>query len=338
MKFSNLKKNIILGLTSISLCLLFLEIGFRAYHLHVTNRTNAQPAQHPEMIYTIKPHAFPGINAHGFRDREHSQEKHPDSTRLLIIGDSITRGYGIDDTADRYTNLLEDRLNAAGENYEVINCGMDQYATFQQASLLENWGVTMQPDRVIISYVLNDPTADGNINDFFQRHKATSLALYWISSKMRKIYSRYSESHLIPNCQHFDYFSKMHCDSSKWEIVRASFRKIRDLSIAHNFPVLLVIFPALDRDPKATFQVYLWTAVHQRVLAAAAENGFDTLDLLQAFSRYNPVDLKIRTSDRLHPNERGHRIAADAIFKKISSLNPNTSPKNSQITRGIDDE
>ncbi len=114
----------------------------------------------------------------------------------------------------------------------------------------------------------------------------------------------------------------MHCDSNKWQNVRASFRKIRDLSIAHNFPVLLVIFPALHQDPQATFQEYHWTAVHQRVLAAAAENGFDTLDLLPAFSRYKPVDLKIRTADRLHPNELGHQVAADAIFKRISALNP----------------
>lgn len=320
MKFSNLTRNIILSLGIILLCLLFLELILRAYHFYGNRRIYYQPAKHPAMIYTVKPNAYREINSHGFRDREHSLKKSPDTTRILLIGDSVTRGYGIQNEADRYTDLLEEKLNTSAGNYEIINFGMDQYATVQQASLLAEWGVAFQPDQLIISYVLNDPSSDGSINDFFVRSHASSMALHWIFEKVDIIKKRYSRDHLIRDCRYFDYYSKMHCDAEKWEKVRSSFQKIRDLSIKHNFPVLLVVFPLLDKTPQATFQDYHWHAVHQQVLAAAQENDFDTLDLLPAFANYMPLDLKIKASDRLHPNELGHRVAAEAIFEKLRNL------------------
>ncbi len=337
-KSINIFRNFFLILGALFFCLMLMELTFQAYHFYVKQRTKYQSAEHPDMIYTVKPNVSREINTRGFRDREHSDQKPPGTTRILIIGDSVTRGYGIQDVADRYTDLLEERLHASGEKFEIINFGMDQYATVQQSRLLTEWGIAMQPDRLIISYVLNDPTSDGSINDFFLRENAPSMALHWMLKKINAIETPIFQPPVIPGCKSFDYYSKMHCDAEKWETVRSSFQKIRDLSIAHNFPVLLAVFPLLDEDPQATFQDYPWHAIHQQVLAEAQENGFDTLDLLPAFAKYKPVDLKIKTSDRLHPNELGHRTAADAIFTKLSSLNPKTSPKNSQITRGIDDE
>ena len=59
-----------------------------------------------------------------------SEKKH---FKILILGDSLTEGFGIDES-DSYPALLEDRLNAemhskTGKNYKVINGGISGSTT-----------------------------------------------------------------------------------------------------------------------------------------------------------------------------------------------------------------
>ena len=311
-----LSQNILLSLGTLLFCLLMLEVGLRIYHGYVKIVSPYQPAEDPEMIYVVKPGIFREVNSRGFRDREHPLEKAPGSFRLLIIGDSVTRGYGVA-PEERYTDILQQRFIEGGQPYEVVNFGFDQYATVQETALLDEWGVPMRPDRVIISYVLNDPEPDGSINGFFLEDRVASIAFYWLSKKLNQMMPADSRESLEKECHYFDYYSRLHCSPEKWQKVRQAFRKIRELSIRHDFPVLLVIFPVLSGDLEATFSDYPWKDIHQRVLAEAKINGFETLDLLPYFAEYTPGMLKLNSHDALHPNPLGHRIAADAIYEKL---------------------
>jgi acyl-CoA thioesterase-1 len=44
--------------------------------------------------------------------------------RIVILGDSLTAGYGLDDVADSFPGQLQKRLDDAGLRYEVINMGV----------------------------------------------------------------------------------------------------------------------------------------------------------------------------------------------------------------------
>src|SRR5437660_3750667 len=43
--------------------------------------------------------------------------------RIVILGDSITAGYGVD-PAQAYPALLQQKINAAGLPFEVVNAGI----------------------------------------------------------------------------------------------------------------------------------------------------------------------------------------------------------------------
>lgn len=54
----------------------------------------------------------------------------------------------------------------------------------------------------------------------------------------------------------------------------------------------------------------------------AKKSGMYVVDLLEEYKKYKPFELKIPSSswyDPWHPNEKGHRIAANVLFDKILS-------------------
>lgn len=46
------------------------------------------------------------------------------SKTILCFGDSITAGYGLDDTSEAYPALLQQKIDSLGLNYTVINSGL----------------------------------------------------------------------------------------------------------------------------------------------------------------------------------------------------------------------
>ena len=85
------------------------------------------------------------------------------------------------------------------------------------------------------------------------------------------------------------------------------------ISATKDSDVILVIniFPVIN-----DFKNYRLKDAHRYVIDIAKEEDVYYLDLLPYFSQENPKDLRISEYDA-HPNEKGHKIAADAIYNKI---------------------
>lgn len=101
-------------------------------------------------------------NSLGFRGPEIAKEKPAGTFRILMLGDSVVFGWGVDDEVT-FARRLEAELNARrdGRRYEVVNTGHPMYDTTQEAALLAEEGLALDPDLVILVYVVNDvePTA-----------------------------------------------------------------------------------------------------------------------------------------------------------------------------------
>ncbi|NDJ61054.1 MAG: hypothetical protein GYB67_08005 [Chloroflexi bacterium] len=91
-------------------------------------------------------------NSLGYRDREWMAADWQDETTVLIVGDSFTAGWGIDDPRDRFGDVLADQL---GADYTVINLGEPGASTVETLANLEAHPL-QTPDHVIIQYTLND--------------------------------------------------------------------------------------------------------------------------------------------------------------------------------------
>src|SRR5262245_43175639 len=90
-------------------------------------------------------------NSRGLRDREYSIEKPNGMTRIVVIGDSFTWGWGVGDQ-EIYTEILEASLKRA----EVINLGVTAFDTSQEFRYLEVEGMKYEPDIVLLGFCLND--------------------------------------------------------------------------------------------------------------------------------------------------------------------------------------
>jgi hypothetical protein len=92
------------------------------------------------------------FNALGYRDVEWNPERLTGKKTVLVFGDSLTMGLGIENPEDRYSNVLGKLL---GSEWVVLNAGVANTATRAQYDIVSNYPLK-NPDVVIWQYFLND--------------------------------------------------------------------------------------------------------------------------------------------------------------------------------------
>jgi hypothetical protein len=120
-------------------------------------------------------------NSLGFRDREWSPEDYAGKTTVILLGDSLTQGFGIENVEDRFGNVL---ANLLGPEYAVLNLGVVDSSTRDQLEILRSYPLK-DPDIVIWQYFLND------IND-----AGLSIGDYWLPQLPRHRPQWVEESYL----------------------------------------------------------------------------------------------------------------------------------------------
>ena len=77
--------------------------------------------------------------------------------------------------------------------------------------------------------------------------------------------------------------------------------------------LVLMIFPM----PKVkSWKDYSLQEVHEKVAGAARRAGMEVIDLLEPFSRVEIDVLRFNAYDP-HPNEEGHRVAAETLLEHL---------------------
>jgi len=95
------------------------------------------------------------INSLGWRDPEPPGSKQRDTKRLLILGDSMVFGAGVQ-YGERFGDVLQ---RALGDDVEVINAAVTGWGTDQQYLYLVHEGFDLDPDAVVLGLCLgNDVT------------------------------------------------------------------------------------------------------------------------------------------------------------------------------------
>jgi hypothetical protein len=92
-------------------------------------------------------------NSRRYRDVEHSVEKPPGITRIVILGDSFAFGQGVADE-EIFARVL---ARMAGPQVEVINMAKGGWSTINQFMAFKREGLAYEPDVVIVAAVTNDP-------------------------------------------------------------------------------------------------------------------------------------------------------------------------------------
>ncbi len=100
------------------------------------------------------------VNADGFRDYLYARPKPKGVFRIIVLGDSVAFGYGVD-IQDTFSKQMESQLRAVardniGPEIEVLNLGISGYNPYTEAALLRDIGVQYEPDLVIVQFCIND--------------------------------------------------------------------------------------------------------------------------------------------------------------------------------------
>jgi hypothetical protein len=123
---------------------------------HPANREGywRQETTHPVRIRT---------NSHSLRGPEIDFHKKANQFRLLMLGDSYTEAFQVDEAAS-HTARLEQLLHSGfpGLDFQVINTGVGGYGTGQELLYFQTQGKKYMPDLVVLNVCTNDFSDDAD--------------------------------------------------------------------------------------------------------------------------------------------------------------------------------
>lgn len=102
------------------------------------------------------------LNSDGFRDEEFPTSKNANTIRIIALGDSWTLGHNAN-LEESYPKRLAELLKQdfPGKNIEVLNLGMFAFTSHEGLKLLQQKALSLQPDIVLIGFVMNDSAIPG---------------------------------------------------------------------------------------------------------------------------------------------------------------------------------
>jgi lysophospholipase L1-like esterase len=99
------------------------------------------------------------INSHGFRDRERTLTKPPNTYRIAVLGDSFAEAFQVQLDKPFWSVMerqLAERWQSHGQRVEVLNFGVSGYGTAQQLEMLRHYVWDYQPDLVLLQFLASN--------------------------------------------------------------------------------------------------------------------------------------------------------------------------------------
>lgn len=283
----------------------------------------------PGLAYRLAPnHTGDEIqtDANGFRIRPTA----PTSVyySVLVLGDSISFGSGVPYRLS-YVPALESRLNAGlGQPTAVWNAAVPGYNTSQEAAMLEQAAPFAHPELVVVQFCMNDYldaptlTAGGTLDQSTSIAEAPSFsptaflyrsrALVFLKEKLKDVQRARPE--WFPAWAHYIHYINR---KPGWQRAKQALLQIQQSSNRIHAGFVVVIFPVEQQlrigDRTAQDDLVQFTQAH----------GIATLDLYDSFRArwtqglYVDYWAQVKQVDKLHPNARGHALAAEQIADYI---------------------
>lgn len=274
------------------------------------------------------------VNHLGFRDHDLPAVKSPGELRILVLGDSITVGDYLP-AEEVYVKRAEQYLQAAYPHraVEVVNGGVGDVGLKEELDILEERGLALGPEVVVIGWYLNDsrppwgfPGELGSFG-FLRRHSVLAQALYrelglrrWIKKKGAR---RFDWPRWLPDFDwehdrnaflqlaakaEFDWGAAWQPDT--WTILDLQLARLKRLQEQHGFRVVIVAFPV-------RFQVeadFIEDRPEREMQVRAERLGFFYLDLLPLLRRNRSQNLYY---DYCHPRPPANDLIGQALAEFI---------------------
>lgn len=274
-----------------------------------------RPSRVPGLSYELRPSIagpWGGVhvrtNALGLRGPE-AREGH--GPRVVVLGDSIAFGLTLAEE-ETWPRRLESEL-ASGADAEVLDFAVAGYGVHEYAAVLEGRALSLAPRAVVVSYCLNDPQDEpiDGLHAFFDPTEA------WQHSALARLVAWRRYQTRLASFGGGDLVRYYHAPGSPaWASARDALERMHRACAERGIAFLVVVHPYLPAS--GGWDAYPWRDAHAELRALGAEHGFAVLDLLPEFiaSGLAPRELAV---DLIHPNARGHEIAARAVARVLET-------------------
>lgn len=247
------------------------------------------------------------INSRGLRNPEIALERQPGVRRIVVLGDSLTFGWGVPEP-ETYPRTLERLLNESGRRVEVVNAGVGNYNTSQQVTWFAERGLAFEPDEVILGFYINDAEPTPRRSEGWLASRSylyVVLASAWDATKRQMGMEK----------GYVEYYADLYRDQNPgWRDCRNALARLARLTRDRNIRLTVALLPELHDVEES----YPFRFVHERVAAVLAQHGVPVLDLNGAFRGHDPRSLWVSPGDA-HPNATAQRIIAERLHAAIGN-------------------
>ncbi|MDP3041912.1 MAG: SGNH/GDSL hydrolase family protein [Candidatus Omnitrophota bacterium] len=248
------------------------------------------------------------INSKGLRDYEYDYSKPSGVYRILVLGDSLTLGWGVP-FEYTYPKYLEKMLNETGNiKYQVINAGVGNYNLQSEVMFLKKEGLKYNPDMIILGYFVNDAEILRPTLYFLNRH---SYLYTYIWSKFNILKAKFFKKN------YKEYYQSLYKKGSKTkEQFEALAEELKQIVREKNIPLLVLLLPELHN-----LKEYAFEDIH-----AYVRNIFKDcpiIDMLSYFDRNLPFGFYWVSKEDPHYNQKAHKIVSENLFLTLMKLKNN---------------
>jgi lysophospholipase L1-like esterase len=265
-------------------------------------------------------------NLLGLRDERPLVPKAQGSLRVLVVGDSMTFGHGVERN-QAFPAVLEKYLGSELQvPLDVVNCGVTCWGQREEVAFIQHRAPDLKPDLVLIEFtVANDILdnlryEDGPGDLVPDRHLGDDLAEHPLLDNPLASTSRAYRLLAWNVGRHVIRYRAM---MEPWRIERTLdlLRKGRDASRELGAKFAVVIAPTIVQTESSLAESILKTRrINDAILAGCKADGIPAFDPLPLLQKANLGGKKCYFARDMHWNAEGHAVVGEALAPWIAAL------------------
>jgi lysophospholipase L1-like esterase len=224
----------------------------------------------------------------------------PGGRRILVLGGSITLGWGVNEK-ETLTERLRQSFLAEGQDVQVLNAGVGNYNALRYTESFFRSLKDLQPTDILVEYFLRDAeTLEPGGGNILLRNSQLAVTVW---AAIQNLLGPKGENALI------EHYQKVYDPQSEgFQTMRAQLKKLADYANQNDIRIYLAMMPDVHN-----LTDYPFKHIHEQMKQVAKEDGYIFIDLLPGFLNLRPEEIWAMPGDP-HPNGYGHKIMADQLY------------------------
>lgn len=308
------RNTIIVGAVTLSI-LVVLEVVARAVLHHIYNREFDSSLIEPHKYGPtdgLKPNASGTVWGKPFHTDDMGGRKHLKSKggkkKVLIIGDSVTEGVGLDDSST-IANLTND--SEAWADADVRNISMIGWSSHDYSNVIDHlFAVDTSISEVYLFYCLNDIYGKSAVRDL--PPIANKGVISEINGWLQDRYATYRIIKLIcysHSDHYYQYDRALYNDRARVDATIADIVHIRQVCEAHKAGFMIMLVPYRSQLE------HRGDNLPQKILIGKfIQNGIQGMDLLRQWPKEDDYSALFLYGDEIHYSALGHSEMMRAIY------------------------